>query len=114
MKRDKSMDYKLNITFHANQMLDEIVYYLIYQLHSREVAEKLLNQLDEIYIRLEESPYQFSKCHDFNLEKSGYREAFILNYSYILIFKIQDHNVYVMGIFHRLENYSKKLEVIYI
>lgn len=53
------MGYKLNITFHANQMLDEIVYYLIYQLHSREVAEKLLNQLDEIYIRLERDHISF-------------------------------------------------------
>lgn len=35
------MDYKLNITFHGNKMFDEIVYYLIYQLHGREVAEKL-------------------------------------------------------------------------
>ena len=49
-KPGKSMDYKLNITEHADELLDELMYYLIYRLKNKQAAKHLLDSIDDIFI----------------------------------------------------------------
>ena len=55
------MVYKLNVTDHADELLDNLVYHLIYRLKNKEAAKHLLDSVESIYDRLVENPYQFRK-----------------------------------------------------
>ena len=108
-KREQSMAYKLNVTEHADELLDNHVYHLIYRLKNEQAAEHLLDSIVVIYDRLEVNPFQFAECRDAYLAKKGYREAVVPQMNYIIIFDVRDDVVNVVGIFHQLENYQNKL-----
>ena len=52
------MVYKLNVTEHADELLDKLVYHLIYRLKNDQAAKHLLDCIDVIYDRLEVNPFQ--------------------------------------------------------
>ena len=108
-KRGPSMGYKLNVTEHADELLDNLLYHLIYRLKNKQAAKHLLDCIDILYDRLEVNPYQFSECRDAYLAKKGYREAVVPQMNYIIIFNVRANVVNVVGIFHQLENYQSKL-----
>ena len=102
------MAYKLNVTEHADELLDNVVHHLIYRLKNKQAAKHLLDGIDSIYDRLEVNPYQFSECRDACLAKKGYREAVVPQMNYIIIFDVETDTVNIIGIFHQLENYQGK------
>ena len=103
------MVYKLNVTDHADELLDNLVYHLIYRLKNKEAAKHLLDSVESIYDRLVENPYQFPNSRDMYLAKKGYYEAVIPQMNYIVIFDVRKDIVNIVGIFHQLENYLSKL-----
>ena len=103
------MAYKLIVTEHADELLDNILYYLVYQLKNRQAARHLLEEMDSIYDRLEENPWQFPLSRDVYLANKGYHEAVVRQMSYTIVFGIKENTVKIVGIFHHMENYQKKL-----
>lgn len=103
------MTYKLMITKHADELLDHILHHLIYQLKNEQAAAHLLNEIQNIYDRLEENPLQFPLSKDAYLANKGYHEAVVGQMNYTIIFSIKTNVVNIVGIFHHLENYQKKL-----
>ncbi len=103
------MAYKLNVTQNAGELLDNIVYHLIYRLKNKQAAKHLLDSIDAVYDRLVINPFQFSECRDAYLAKKGYREAVVPQMNYIIIFDVREDVVNIVGIFHQLENYPNKL-----
>ena len=103
------MAYKLVITERAEQLLDRLVYYLLFQIKNEQAAAHLLDEVSSIYERIEENPFQFPECRDAYLKSKQYREAASLEMNYVVIYKIEDDTVYVLGVFHGLENYWKKV-----
>lgn len=101
--------YKLIVTEHAEILLDNLVYHLLFRLKNEQAAVHLLNSIDNIYNRLEDNPLQFQLCQDSYLAKKGYHEAVVPEMNYLVIFRIDDNTVYIMGVFHQLENYQEKL-----
>ena len=70
------MDYKLKITEHAQELLDQLIYHLIYNLNNDQAAKHLLDEVEKIFDRLEENPEQFPKYKDKYLEEKGYSIIF--------------------------------------
>ncbi len=103
------MAYKLNVTEHAGELLDNLVYHLIYCLKNEQAAKHLLDSIDVIYDRLENNPFQFVECRDAYLARKGYREAVVPQMNYIIIFDVRADVVNIVGVFHQLENYQNKL-----
>ena len=103
------MAYKLNVTEHADDLLDNLVYHLIYRLKNEQAAKHLLDSIENIYDRLEDNPFQFPECRDAYLAKKGYREAVVPQMNYIIIFDVGADVVNVVGVFHQLENYPNKM-----
>ncbi len=103
------MVYKLNVTEHADELLDRSVYHLIYRLKNKQAAKHLLDCINAIYDRLEVEPFQFPECRDVYLAKKGYREAVVPQMNYVVIFDVRADAVNIVGIFHQLENYQSKL-----
>ena len=50
------MAYELRITEHAEEQLDNLVNYLLYQFQSKQAARHLLDDIDNVYDRLEVNP----------------------------------------------------------
>lgn len=103
------MAYKPIITEHAVELLDELVYHLLYHLRNEQAAKHLLDEIDRIYDRLEDNPYQFPESRDTYLKKKGYREAIVTQMNYTVIFSINADYVDVVGVFHQLEEYRNKV-----
>ena len=103
------MAYKIIITERADELIDARVYYIINKLKNPQAAGHLLDGIDTIYDRLEENPYQFSDSKDSFLRSRRYREAIVPEMNYKLIFHIDDKVVYVVGLFHDLEDYPSKI-----
>jgi len=103
------MRYNLSITEKAEKQLDRLVYYLFLVLENQQAASHLLSSVETMYDRLGSNPYQFPMCDDIFLKRKGYRKAHLPDMSYHMIFEILDSTVYVLGIFHDLEQFNTKL-----
>lgn len=108
-KREQSMGYKLVISEYADELLNNLIYYLIYRLKSEQAAKHLLDGIDSIYDRLETNPLQFPPSRDSYLANKGYHEAVVPQMDYVVIFDVRAEVVNVVGVFHQLENYQGKL-----
>ena len=58
------MAYKLIITERADELIDRLAAYLINNLKNPDAASHFLDELETVYSRLEENPYQFSESKD--------------------------------------------------
>lgn len=58
------MGYKLDITERAEELTTRQIDYLLYTVKSERAARHLFDEIDKIYSRLEENPYQFPICKD--------------------------------------------------
>ena len=103
------MGYKLIITERAEELLAGLTDYILYRLKNQQAAVHLLNSIEHLYDRLEENPLQFPECRDRYLSHLGYREAVLPDMKYLVIYKVRADKVYVVGVFHELEQYSNKL-----
>ena len=103
------MAYKLIITEHADHLIDKLVRYLFHKLHHPEAALHLMDRLDAVYERLADNPLQFPESSDALLYRKGYREALLAEMDYRVVFRIEDQTVYIVGVYHCLEDYIKKI-----
>lgn len=101
--------YNLIIADRADKLIDERVAYLINQLSNPQAATHLMDGITGIYDRLEDNPYQFPDSRDPYLVRQGYKEAYIPDMEYKIVFRIDDTDVYVVGMFHDLEDYVPKV-----
>ena len=104
------MAYNLIITQRADELIDRLTAYLVNNLKNPDAASHFLDELETIYDRLEENPYQFSESKDEYLFLRGYREALFHEMKYRVVFRTEEQTVYVLGVFHMLEDYGKKMD----
>ncbi len=105
------MAYNLIVTEHADTLIDSLAGYLAQDLHNSDAALHFLDEMESIYARLEENPLQFPKSADDFLKRRGYREALLSRMDYRVVFRIEEpQTVYIVGVFHTLENYRIKVE----
>lgn len=103
------MDYKVLLSENAEELLDQCLYYLVFNLNNKDAAEHFTEELYKLYTRMEKNPCQFPECTDSYLKNKGYRKAVFSNMKYNLIFRIENNFVYIVGIYHQLENYTGKV-----
>ena len=103
------MAYNLVITDRADELIDARVFYIINKLKNTQAAGHLLDGISEVYDRLEENPYHFPDSKDDYLRRRGYKEALISDMQYKIVFRIEESTVYVVGLFHDLEDYPSKV-----
>lgn len=103
------MAYKLVVTRHAEEDLDEILGYIALKLCSPSAAAHLADEIERRYGLLEGNPHIYPKCSQPILRVSHYRKVPIGNY--LLLFQIDEQNctVYVERFFSGLEDYTDKL-----
>lgn len=105
------MIYNLTKTERAEELLDQILYYIINRLKNPQAAVNLMDEIEQVYDNLEYNPKMYAYTEDTFLKSNGYRKAVIPHYDYIIIFRIEEEtkSVYIIGFFHDLELYNNKL-----
>lgn len=103
------MEFKVIVTEHAAQQLENILDYLVYRLNSLQAASNLLNEVEAAYSKLEYMATSMPFCQDVYLRAKGYRKWPLSKHKYIILYQVKGANVYVNGIFHMLEDYQSKL-----
>ena len=58
------MKYKLIITEQAEELLDQIIYYIINNLKNRQAALNLMNEIEHVYVNLEDNPKIYAYSED--------------------------------------------------
>ena len=104
------MAYKLIVTQRADELIDRLTAYLVNHLKNPGAASHFLAEIEAIYKRLEENPYQFAESKDEYLFMRGYRDALFQEMNYHVVFRVDEQSVYILGIFHTLEDYARKLD----
>ena len=107
------MIYKLITTDEMNALLNQRIEYLTNVRKNKSAAEHLLSEVEKIYINLEQNPWIYRESQDPYMQAFHYREAKISHMDYLIIYKIVEQNVYLLGIFHSLENYAEIIRVIW-
>ena len=103
------MAYNLILTERADELLDHLARHLILRLNNPQAASHLFQSIENIYHLLAENPYLFKECCDPILKSKHYHEAPVSNMHYRIIYRIDKNTVYVLGIFHQLEDFQNKL-----
>ena len=107
------MAYNIISTDEMGSLLDNCIQYLLYKLKSEQAANHLLSGVAEIYDQLESNPNIYRLSADPFMKALEYHEAKVNGMDYIIIYKIVDQNVYILGIFHTLENYAEHMKIIW-
>ncbi len=103
------MEYELIISERADELTDRLAVYLLNNLKNLGAATHFLDELDSIYDRLINNPYQFPDSPDEYLSLRGYREALFETMQYKVVYRIGNQQVLIVGVFHTLEDYRRKV-----
>ena len=103
------MDYELIISDRADELIDRLASYLLRYLKNPDAASHFPDELDSIYDRLADNPYQFAENPDKFLLMRGYREAVFETMQYKVVYRIENRQVLIVGVFHTLEDYRRKV-----
>jgi plasmid stabilization system protein ParE len=103
------MVYELIISERADELIDRLTAYLLNHLKNPGAAAHFLDELESIYDRLIDNPYQFPDSPDEYLFLRGYREALFETMQYKVIYRIDNRKVLIVGVFHTLEDYRRKV-----
>ena len=103
------MVYELIISERADELIDRLTAYLLNHLKNPGAAAPFLDELESIYNRLIDNPYQFPDSPDEYLFLREYREALFETMQYKVVYRIDNQKVLIVGVFHTLEDYRRKV-----
>ncbi|MCD8088928.1 MAG: type II toxin-antitoxin system RelE/ParE family toxin [Oscillospiraceae bacterium] len=101
------MAYKIEVTPHASEDLEEIVSYIEGTLANAAAAAAFLDAVEECYDELEAMPFLFEECRDPQLKALGYRRAVIKHY--VMVYRVDEaeKTVYILRFFYGAREYEK-------
>ena len=107
------MAYNLITTDEMDELLDNCISYLLNKLKNEQAAKHLLSGVDKVYDKLEDDPYISRESQDPFMKSLQYREAKVPEMDYMIVYKVVETEVYILGIFNTRENYSEKMRIIW-
>ncbi len=82
------MQYKLIITERAEELLDNIINYIINKLKNPKAAGNLLVEIEHVCDNLECNPKMYTYSEDLFMKSRGHRNVVVLHYDYVSIFAL--------------------------
>ncbi len=107
------MAYNIISTDEMDKLLDNCVRYLLSKFKSEQAARHLLDGVSEIYDKLENIPNIYKLSEDPFMKAMDYHEAKVPEMDYMIVYKVVGKNVYILGIFHCLEDYASKMKMLW-
>ena len=103
------MVYKIKVTDRAEKQIENAIQYLAVNLKSIQAAKNLMEDINQAFALLEAFEASFSFCEDSYLASKGYRKYALKKHDYLIIYRVEENTVYLVGFFPVLENYREKL-----
>lgn len=103
------MDYEVILTNMAKAQAQNFLDYIFYELKNAMAARSVEQDMKETTERLSYMAESFKLCDDSKLRTSGYRIIHLKRHRYFMLYKIVGKQVYVIGIYHDLQDYENSL-----
>ena len=103
------MVYNIEITDRAEKQIENAIQYLAVNIKSMQAANNLMEDINQAFALLEAFEASFSFCEDSYLASKGYRKFALKKHDYLIIYRVEENTVYLVGFFPVLENYREKL-----
>lgn len=100
------MAYKVIIMPPAKRRLDMYVSYTVEKLNNRQAAKAILEDAKATKKRLSIMADSLKVCDNPLLAKYGYRKIKFEKHRFLMIYRMQDNQVVVDGMFHELQDYD--------
>ena len=97
--------YSLRVSENALQNIDTITGYIAYIKHQPLNAIRVGDKIFETIDRIEQNPLIFRECEEIPTKTKIYRKAVCM--SWLIIYKIKDSEIAVLGIIHGSRRASK-------
>ena len=97
--------YSIRVTENALQNIDDITGYIAYIKHQPLNAIRVGDRIFETIDRIEQNPLAFRECEEIPTKTKIYRKAVCM--SWLIIYKIKDSEVVILGIIHGSRRVSK-------
>ena len=103
------MAYKVLISKRASFQLEKLAAYLLTVLNNQQACAHFFDEIQKTYDMLKNDPLCFKQCPEELLAQKGYRSVSLPTMRYRIIYRIEGKTVFVVAIFHTLEDYLRKL-----
>lgn len=103
------MTFKVLISNRTASQLESAISYISLQLKNKKAAKRITHDFEEAFNTLERNADSFALCRDYYLSSRGYRKYVLQKSNYVIIYKIENKEVFIAGIFHVKEDYISKL-----
>lgn len=103
-------DYEVILTDTAETQARKILDYIFYELGNAQAAFNVEQDMKETTVRLSRVAGSLKLCDDPKLRALGYRTIHLKHHRYFMLYKIIGKCVYVVGIYHDLQDYERALE----
>ena len=104
------MIYKVKVTVNAEEDLDRIVSYLLFEKKNSQAARNLLLDFEKTVEKLSYSAGSIALCSNSYLNRNGYRRIGLQHYRYFLLYRIKEDTVVIDKMFHELQDYENKMK----
>lgn len=103
------MDYEVVLSDRASAQAEGILDYIFYELENAQAMHSVERDMKETTERLSHVAGSLKLCEDEALRTKGYRTIHFKYHRYFMLYKIVGKRVYVIGIYHDLQDYENTL-----
>lgn len=103
------MDYSIVVTNDAEDDLNRVIQYLLFEKKSKQAAKDVLDDFEKTKEKLKNVAGSLKLCDNPRLKILGYHRINFLKYRYFILYRIESNLVFIDNIFHELQDYENKM-----
>ncbi len=110
MDWNKDTIFEVVLTVNAEVQTQKILDYIFYELENTQAAYSVEQDMKETIDRLSYVAGNLKFCDDPDLRALEYRTIHLKRHSYFMLYKIVGTYVYVIGVYHDMQDYENTLK----
>lgn len=104
------MQFNVVMSDLANEQYDNFLAYIYHILKNPQAAGNVIEDFDETVAILETQADSFGYCRSGRLKKLGFHKIHLQRHKYILVYRVEENNVIIEGMYHELQDYESAIE----
>ncbi len=109
MDWSEDTDFEVILTHEAEIQAQNILDYIFYELKNPQAAYGVEQDMQKTIQNLSHTANHLKLCDEPELRAMDYRTIHLKHHKYFLLYKIIDSRVYVVSIYHDLQDYENVL-----
>ncbi|MCM1251260.1 MAG: type II toxin-antitoxin system RelE/ParE family toxin [Clostridium sp.] len=105
----KDINFEVVLTQKAEEQIQKIIDYIFDELGNAQAAYSVEQDMKETVKRLSYIADSLKLCDAPKFRTLGYRTIHLKQHKYFMLYKIIDTRVYVIGVYHDLQDYENIL-----